>query len=290
MSTKWIWLTFGCALMGALHVAPSRAAEPAAVTGAPAPPSPVEEQASVERDPLAAALREADRRFVAGDLQGALDVLEPACDASARPECAFSLAAIHHGLGHCRDARASYRRYRELAPAGEHVEEARAALEEVETRCGDLADGASTVPARAPSGSAPPLGLPVAQTLPAVAPGVGEPGPAPPAPLTSDALGDTLVMGSLALSGAAAVTSIVFGVLAARSADRCARAEVYNRRYSEECEQRGPRYQGLWQGFALASGGFLGIGLSLWWLDAGSPAPNGVSVGGVPALRYQGRF
>ena len=282
------------ALVGVLHAAPARAAEPPTAESAPVPPGATAEDATrVEAEVLEAALLEADRRFVAGDLHGALDVLEPACEGSPRPECAFSLAAIHHGLGHCREARASYRRYREVAPAGEHIEEVTAALEEVETRCGNVADATASAPGLAPASAGPLLITPAPPMAPPVNAGVAsEPGSTalpPPLP-AADAIGTKLVVGSLALSGAAAVTSVVFGILAARSAARCARAEVYDRRYSEECEQRGPRYQGLWQGFALASGGFLGIGLTLWWLDADAPVASGGSTGGVPALRYQGRF
>jgi hypothetical protein len=289
MSTKWIWVSLCVATLGAA-AAPSRAAE--TPSAAPAPKldtTPIDAAHAAAAEPdvaqVDAALLEADRRFVAGDLHGALDILEPVCDASARPDCAFSLAAIHHGLGHCREARTSYRRYREIAPAGEHTEEVRAALEEVETRCGNAGEATPAVPGIAASS---PERAAMSAPSPALAASPGEPRPLGPPP--RDSIGTELVVGSFAISGAAALTSVVFGILAARSANRCARADVYDRAYSEECEDRGPRYQGLWQGFALASGGFLGIGLTLWWLDSDAAAAGSVSGGGVPALRYQGRF
>jgi hypothetical protein len=224
-----------------------------------------------------AALVEADHRFTEGDLDGALAVLEPACNQLDRPECAFNLGAIHHGLGHCEQALAYYRRYRELEPAGDHLMEVEAALEEVEPRC-----GRQNVVVPVQTGIASPSAL--------VAPsGVSETSilPAPPPAGTSSS---PFIVGSFVLSGVAAVSSVVFGVLAANSASECERAQVYDDSYAEECEHRGPSYQGMWQGFAVASGGFLGIGLTLWWFDSRSAASVGVSDAGSPALQYRYRF
>jgi hypothetical protein len=250
---KWIWVS----LFGAFGAfAAPAAAEPASAGS------------------FEAALREADRRFTDGDLSGALSVLEPACRGSDRPDCAFNLGAIHHGLGHCEQALASYRRYRELAPAGEHLQEVEAALEEVESRCGP-------VTAQAP------------RSAPALAQGplrsAQESSPAPRAP-SSSSPSSAFMTGSFVLSGVAAVSSVVFGVLAARSASRCDRASSYDAAFVEECERRGPSYHGMWQGFAVASGGFLGIGLTLWWLDVRSSASVGVSGAGAPALQYRYTF
>ena len=246
--------------------------------------------AALDPAALDAALLAADRYFVDGELEAALRVLEPACSASQRPDCAFSLGAIEHGLGHCAQALGYYRKYRELAPAGEHISEVSAALEEVESRCGD---GATTAPATPVAGalSATASALPSAETgaLPAVSSPsrdrvASEPAKLPPRPHTE------LMWGSFVLSGAAALSSVVFGVLAAQTAHDCSQPRVYDREFIEECEEQGPRYQTLWQGFAVASGGFLGIGLTLWWLDANAAASVGVSAAGYPALKYQGRF
>jgi hypothetical protein len=98
------------------------------------------------------------------------------------------------------------------------------------------------------------------------------------------------MVGSFVLSGVAAVGSVAFGVLAASSAGRCGAAQSYDRDYIEECEQRGPSYQGMWQGLAVASGGFLGIGVALWWFDARSAASAGGSGAGSPGLQYRYRF
>jgi hypothetical protein len=239
---------------------------------------------------LPAALERADARFVEGDLQGALEILDPVCAGSDGPECAFSLGAVHHGLGHCSEALVHYRRYRELAPQGEHRVEVSAALEEVESRCGQ---GATPGDAAASVGSGTPPGVAPASrdASPTSVSSVGAPVEAgsalalPPRSVRSE-----LIAGSFVLSGAAAVSSVVFGVLAARSAAHCDRARAYDGAFIEECEERGPAYQGLWQGFAVASGAFLGIGLTIWWLDADRSASVAITSAGSPLLRYRGRF
>jgi hypothetical protein len=239
-----------------------------------------------EGDAFDAAVTEADKRFVAGDLSGALEVLEPVCARSESATCSFSLGAIHHGLGHCHEALVHYRHYRAVAPRGEHSAEVEAALEEVEGRCGASGPAA---PASTPS---PAASSPAVPSLPPSAPAADPIPPVmvmPPA-ATDNSIQKGLVIGSFAVSGAAAASSIVFGVLAARSARHCERARAYDRDYIQECEVDGPRYQSLWQGFALASGGFLGVGLALWWLDGSSSAALGVSGVGTPALNYRRSF
>ena len=284
---KHLWASLGirASLVGACF-APAWAEAPAAARDPVAAPPPFE-----------AALEQADRRFVSGDLDGALRLLEPVCADGERAACAFSLGAIHHGLGHCPAARAFYRRYLELAPEGERVSEVRDALEEVEARCGDRLAPAATAPRAAPSTSPPsalgvaapnaPGGPPVAfvepvapQSMVATAPSGPRESPAPERSLSAD-----LAVGSLVLSGAAALSSIAFGLLAAHDASRCANARAYDSEFIERCENAGPRYQGLWQGFAMASGSFLGIGLVLWAYDSGSP-----SASPAPQLGYRGRF
>jgi hypothetical protein len=236
-----------------------------------------------------AALREADRRFVAGDLQGALAVLQPACAGADSAECAFSLGAIQHGLGHCPEALAHYRRYVQLAPQGEHRADVTAALEEVESRCGSAA---GSTPAAAP-GSESVASTDESRVLsPASEPdGRREAELAFPPPTVAEpsSLGRGLTTAAFVVSGVAAVSSAVFGILAARSARRCERADVYDQRFIDECEGRGPRYQGLWQGFAVASGAFLGVGVALWWSDS-STAATGVSDTGLPGLALHGQF
>jgi hypothetical protein len=255
---------------------------------APVLPASAAEPDGSARDVFDAAVTEADRRFVAGDLPGALEVLEPVCARSENPTCSFSLGAIHHGLGHCHEALAHYRRYRVLAPRGEHIAEVDGALEEVESRCGgraqapDAPSAPPLAPAAAPASSSPAPASPAADPSPAP---VVPPAPAPPSSVQKG-----LAIGSFAVSGAAAASSVVFGILAARSARHCGRARVYDRDYIRECEVDGPRHQSLWQGFALASGGFLGVGLALWWLDGSSSASIGVSATATPALSYRRTF
>jgi hypothetical protein len=249
-------------------------------------PASAAEPDALQQNAFDAAMTEADRRFVAGDLQGALDVLEPACARSERAECSFSLGAIHHGLGHCNEALAYYRHYRAVAPQGEHSAEVTAALEEVDSRCGASFASADSATPKVSATSAPPLpSAPASDTASGHV--SADPALAAPAPASTNT---ALVVGALTLSGAAAASSALFGILAARSARHCDRVRAYDRAYVEECEVDGPRYQGLWQGFAIASGGFLGIGLTLWWLDVGSSASLGVSGAGYPELIYRREF
>jgi len=270
----------GIVLWGALAATgvlarPARAAEPEPEHGGAAA--------------LEAALQEADRRFVAGDLTGALAVLEPACAGSERAECAFSLGAIHHGLGHCPEALASYRRYRAVAPGGEQIDVVTAALEEVEGRCGDPAptEPQGAAASVSPVGDARPNAMrpaPEPSTLPA------PPALALAAPPASPSMTSQLMVGSFVLSGAAGVGTVVFGVLAAQSAHDCGQARAYTEDFRSECEEDGPRYQGLWKGMALASASFLGIGVTLWWLDSSSTATVGVSGASTPVLNYRREF
>jgi hypothetical protein len=241
-------------------------------------------EASAAAGDFAAALAAADQRFVAGDLLGALQILEPVCGSRDLPECAFALGAIQHGLGHCEAALGHYRRYRELAPNGEHRSEVDTALDEVEAQCGTRpSEQAPPIPAlpSLPELSSPPALVPPAVSTP------GETGMSPPA---RDPLQRKLMIGSFALSGATAATSVVFGVLAAHSADRCRHHTAYDQRYIDECEHAGPTYQGLWQGFAVAAGAFAGIGATLWWLGASSSAAVEVSASGAPTLQYRRSF
>jgi hypothetical protein len=270
--SKANWTTFWYAT-AAITLSASRAAAD------PIRPSGAELQQALER---------ADARFVDGDLQGALEILEPVCEHSEAPECSFSLGAVHHGLGHCTEALAHYRHYRELAPQGEHIEEVSEALEEVESRCGD---GVSPRPTSPASNAAPAVASAESSVSGAVASNSVEAGSrSSPLAASSSSVSRDLMAGSFVLSGAAAATSIVFGILAARSAGHCDRARTYDREFVSECEEKGPAYQGLWQGFAVASGAFLGIGLSIWWLDADRSASVAVTSAGSPLLRYQGSF
>jgi hypothetical protein len=98
------------------------------------------------------------------------------------------------------------------------------------------------------------------------------------------------MLGSFVLSGTAAVGSAVFGVLAVQAARDCERARSYDESFRDVCEEDGPRYQGLWQGLALASASFLGIGMTLWWIDSSSTATLGVSGAGTPTLHYRREF
>jgi hypothetical protein len=266
---KRIGMTLWAALAGELALT-----APAAAADAEPPPAAVE-----------AALQEADRRFVAGDLAGALAILEPACSKSERPECLFSLGAVQHGLGHCPEALAYYRRYRQVAPRGKQIQEVTSALEEVEERCGAAArvapSGAIAIDEAAPRAEA-------TQSTAVAAP--EQAAPAPSAPSSRSTLTSRLMLGSFVLSGTAAVSSAVFGVLALQAARDCERARSYDESFRDVCEEDGPRYQGLWQGLALASASFLGIGMTLWWIDSSSTATFGVSGAGTPTLHYRREF
>lgn len=273
---KHLWLSLGLrASLLAACLEPAWAEQPAAGLEPVPPPG------------FKAVLEEADRRFVSGDLNGALGLLEPVCTAGESVECAFSLGAIHHGLGHCLQARAFYRRYLQLSPEGERASEVRDALEEVEARCGDR--GVTSAASPAPALALDVATLSSASPVDPIAPLAGPAASALAGPPGSHerSLSADLAVASFVLSGAAALTSIAFGSLAAHDASRCADANSYDRDFIERCEGSGPRYQGLWQGFALASGSFLGIGLALWGFDPGAPS---VAASPAPRVGYRGRF
>jgi len=271
---KWI----GVSLFGAAVALAAPAAAQSVAAAASVPEVARGSSAAQASSPPAfeAALLEADRRFTQGDLAGALSILEPACMGTDRSDCAFNLGVIHHGLGHCEQALAHYRRYRQLAPEGEHMAEVEAALGEVEPRCGVGAGAGAAATASPVMGTGSPSLAQDASAASAL----------PPASSASS----PYMVGSFVLSGVTAVSSVVFGVLAANSASDCERAQVYDRAYIEECEQRGPSYQGMWQGFAVASAGFAGIGLTLWWFDSRSDASVNVSAAGAPTFEYRYRF
>jgi hypothetical protein len=98
------------------------------------------------------------------------------------------------------------------------------------------------------------------------------------------------VVGLLAVSGTAAVASVVFGVLALRSADRCGDHSAYDRNYQEDCERDFPRYRALWQAFAIGGAGALAVGGTIWWLDTSSATSLGVAHARHPKLYYRYRF
>lgn len=147
---------------------------------------------------------------------------------------------------------------------------------------------ASSLPPLAPlpspgEAAAPPVGAESAES-PALALGSG-------ARSESGGSGNTpLIATFLGLSGAAVVTSVVFGVLAAKSADRCSEPRTYNQHYIDECEGTLPRYRALWQGFAVAGGSFLAIGGALWWVDLESDSPDAEARAPLPMLKYRQVF
>ena len=245
-----------------------------------------------------AALEVANQHFVHGHFAAALEVLLPACTSSNRPECAFSVGAVYHALGRCPEAREQYFRYRELAPDGPLLPAVQSALEEIEPQCG------AAVSEPAPPGEAPLTSVPivpvmasaaVAASAPLSAVPVSEP-PVPSRPVAVPLTPEPprsntpLVVTFVGLSGAAAITSVVFGVLAARSASRCDDLPTYDRDYREECEHKFYRYRGLSYGFAAAGVGALAVGGAIWWLDVGSGSSLGVAQAKQPTLHYRARF
>jgi hypothetical protein len=105
--------------------------------------------------PGADLFRQAEARYVTGDIVGALALMEEAYAASGRPELLFNLGQLHRELGHCNEARDSYEHYLALAKNGTRRDEAEQRRRELERQC---------PPVAAPAGATAHIAVPEAPT------------------------------------------------------------------------------------------------------------------------------
>jgi hypothetical protein len=102
-------------------------------------------------EPGAALYRQAEARYVAGDVAGALVLMQQSYEASQRPELLFNLGQLHRDLGQCVEARKSYARYLDLAKSGTRRHEAESIERELASECPEGAASSPPPLATAPS-------------------------------------------------------------------------------------------------------------------------------------------
>jgi tetratricopeptide (TPR) repeat protein len=128
------WLAFALGFLGA----PGLSAQERTLSGAAAPTEALDSPraASAESEAAGAELyKQAESHYVAGDVAGALALMQKAYAASERPELLFNLGQLHRELHHCREARESYERYLALAKNGTRHAEAARSRNELALEC-----------------------------------------------------------------------------------------------------------------------------------------------------------
>jgi hypothetical protein len=119
--------------------------ESAPIAGAHSEPEPEE--------PGAKLFKQAEAHYVAGDVAGALELMQRSYDASGRPELLFNLGELQRELKHCTEARKSYERYLALAQTGTRRSEAARKASDLKLEC---PDSTTPIPPPAP----PPVAAP----------------------------------------------------------------------------------------------------------------------------------
>jgi hypothetical protein len=128
------WLLFVLLLSGARSASAEEQAPPA--TTVPADAGELGQAAKPESEvPGAKLYTQAESHYVAGDVTGALALMQESYAASGRPELLFNLGQLHRELHHCREARESYDRYLALVPKGARREEVERSRRELEHEC-----------------------------------------------------------------------------------------------------------------------------------------------------------
>jgi tetratricopeptide (TPR) repeat protein len=106
----------------------------------------------------ASLFREAEARYVAGDVAGALESMQRAYDLSSRAELLYNLGELRRELGQCREARRDYEAYLERVATGARRERALEALDGLRTQCAeeDAVVPPPSPPSPPPQSPAPP--------------------------------------------------------------------------------------------------------------------------------------
>ena len=213
----------------------------------------------------AALFREAEARYVAGDVAGALEAMDRSYTLSGRAELLFNLGELRRELGRCADARRDYEAYLERVTAGARRESAREALDALRTECPDAAD--VTPPASPP---APVLAPAIPERASVVVP------PSANVPVAeSDRSVRPLTVAGWSAIGAGVLAGIGATVFAVKAANDESRLESRIKELQrtpdgdgfydadEELEADGKR-SAMWaRVLGIGAAGFAGVGVSL---------------------------
>jgi len=140
------WLAFALGFLAA----PTLSAQERPLSGAAAATDALDAPAATGPESNAAGAelyKQAESHYVAGDVSGALGLMQRAYAASERPELLFNLGQLHRELHHCREARESYEGYLALARNGTRREEAERSRSELALQCPARAAGAAPLAA-----------------------------------------------------------------------------------------------------------------------------------------------
>jgi hypothetical protein len=160
-----------------------------------------ESAASTSEDPnarAAALFDEAEARYVAGDVAGALAAMQASYDVSKRAELLFNLGELRRELGQCTEARESYTAYLEQVAESPHRERAVRALDVLRVECPEPVASSPVASAPRPSVAASePRPAPVTFVRPIAAPPEAQPKSwAPTAIVAWSAIGAAVVTGA----------------------------------------------------------------------------------------------
>jgi tetratricopeptide (TPR) repeat protein len=150
----------------------------------------------------ASLFREAEARYVAGDVAGALESMQRAYDLSGRAELLYNLGELRRELGRCREARREYEAYLERVATGARRERALEALDGLRAQCPEPEAAVPPGPAALPPS-------PPARTAEEPARGFVLKEPAPP---SSSSAAESESLGPITIAGWSAIGA---GVLAA---------------------------------------------------------------------------
>ncbi len=152
-------------------------------------PALAQDDAPAEPD-AASSFREAEARYLAGDVEGALQSMQRSYELSGRAELLYNLGELRRELGKCREARRDYQAYLERVTSGVRRERALAAVAELRAECPE-ADTALVEP----SPAAPPLAPPPVEQSGSNVSDTPPPAPAAPPPVESTSVHPLTVAG-----------------------------------------------------------------------------------------------
>lgn len=211
--------------------------------------------------------RDAEARYVAGDVTGALESMQRAYDLSGRAELLYNLGELRRELGQCREARRDYEAYLERVAAGARRERAREVLDDLRAECPEAER--AVPPPREPTAAAPRVETP-APSFELTDPGT----PSPPAPLDSKPIRPLTIAGWSAigagvLAGAFATYFAVDAANQERRLDRrikSAQANPSNAPLSaaDKAIEEDGRRAAMWgRVLGIGSAGLAAVGVSL---------------------------